>query len=169
MRSTGNDGKMTLRFNRDGQQFVVTDHQTVERARKLLAPPQIDLRGLRSALGAKQAEIDALQSGLASKMSQLKIQLPNVRRQLAEVDAILRRVRNIRAEDLSEVQEKLANIQEQLAAKQSPLVERQEAIAELMAELQAHRSQVLVGDESSPELENLIQEAIRKRLAKPLF
>jgi beta-lactamase regulating signal transducer with metallopeptidase domain len=178
--SKGHDGKTVIRFSRDGEEYVITDRDTVERAQKLFGA-QSELGQKQSELGLSQSRLGELQSELGNRMSSLRTELPDLSRQISQIAAQIQKQKFPTAEELSRIQNQLSELQEQFAAQQEKLGEKQSALGEQMEEL--GRQQSRIGDQQSAlgskqeelaekaarELEKLIDSAIQMKLAKPVL
>jgi bla regulator protein BlaR1 len=172
-------------FKHDSKFYVITDAQTVERAKAMLMPAEIDQKQLSSRqaeLAAQQAQLGAQQAQLGEQQSRVTVNPPDLTRALDELRARLdsSSARGLRQEDLAALQAGIANLQARLGESQAQAGTRQAELGAQQARLgeqqaQLGRQQAAFGQQQAQRAEEvwqkmrtLLEEALRNGQARPV-
>lgn len=154
-----------LIFKKDGKLYVITDKQTVGRAKRALEP--------MVALGKQQGELGRQQGELGRKQGDLGRQQGELGRQQGQFAGGWYR-------DQSKDKAKAEQLQKEYAAKRRTLVEKQKALGAKQRELGNQQGELgkkqrdlgqrqhAAGQKANAEITKLIDDAISKGLTKPI-
>jgi bla regulator protein BlaR1 len=166
-------------FERDERSFIIRDQDTVARARKLWAP-QEELGKKQEALGKQQAELGKQQAALGEKQRQVQVKVPDM---TAEVDKLKAELKQLGSgatqeqigqvqSEVGELQSRIGQLQSQAGEQQSKLGEQQSRLGEQQSKLgeqqsELGRQQSELSEQASRQMRELLDEAIKKGIAKP--
>jgi len=172
-------------YQHDGKTYIIQDPQTIENARRLLAPME-ELGRMQQELGRQQAEMGKQQKMLRAEQLVAKVETPDFKRDLAELEREMRQMDlehlapQIDQKALAELQSRLGEIQGRVGAlmaelgmQQAKLGERQGALGEQQGKLGEEQGRLgeqqrKIAEEARRQLRPLIEQAIRDGVAKPI-
>jgi beta-lactamase regulating signal transducer with metallopeptidase domain len=172
-------------FKHDSKFYVITDGRTVERAKAMLMPAEIEQKQLsahQAELSAQQAQLSAQQAQLGEQQSRVTVNPPDLTRALDELRARLDNssARGFRQEDLAALQAGIANLQARLGESQAQAGARQADLSAQQARLgeqqaQFGRQQAAFGQQQAQRAEEvwqnmrtLLEEALRNGQARSI-
>jgi hypothetical protein len=172
-------------FKHDSKFYVITDPQTVQRAKGILMPSEIEQKELsarQAELSAEQAKLSAQQAQLGEQQSRVTVNPPDLTKALDELRARLNvsAARGLRQEDLAALQAGIAGLQARLGesqaqagAREAELVWQQARLGEEQARL--GRQQAAFGEQQAKKAEEawqnmrtLLEESLRNGQAYPV-
>jgi beta-lactamase regulating signal transducer with metallopeptidase domain len=172
-------------YRHSGKTYVIQDPQTIENARRLLAPME-ELGRQQQDLGRQQAEMGKQQKILRAEQLVAKVETPDFKRDMAELERAMRQMDlehlapQIDEKALAELQSRLGEIQGRVGAmmaelgmQQAKFGERQGALGEQQGRLgeaqgRLGEQQRKIAEEARRQLRPLIEQAIRDGVAKPV-
>jgi len=166
-------------FERDEKSYIIRDQATIERARKLWAP-QEELGKKQEELGKQQEALGQQQEELGRKMEQIKVNVPDMTAELDRLKAKLQKLGpSATVEQLGDLQSEIGDLQSKIGDIQSHAGEQQSKLGEQMGALgekqgklgeqqgELGRQQGELAEKASHEMEQLLDEAIKKGTAQP--
>jgi len=166
-------------FERDERSYIIRDQATIERARKLWAP-QEELGKKQEELGKQQEALGQQQEELGKKMEQIKVNVPDMTAELDRLKAKLQKLGpSATVEQLGDLQSEIGDLQSKIGDIQSHAGEQQSKLGEQMGALgekqgklgeqqgELGRQQGELAEKASHEMEQLLDEAIKKGTAQP--
>jgi beta-lactamase regulating signal transducer with metallopeptidase domain len=154
-------------FKHDSKFYVITDAQTVQRAKGILMPSEIEQKELsarQAELSAEQAKLSAQQAQLGEQQSRVTVNPPDLTKALDELRARLSvsAARGLRQEDLAALQAGIAGVQARLGESQAQAGARQAELGVQQARLgeeQARlgRQQATFGEQQAKKAEEVLQ------------
>ena len=172
-------------FKHDSKFYVITDPQTVQRAKTILMTAEIEQKELsarQAELSAQQSELGAQQAQLGEQQSRVTVNPPNLTIALDELRARLdiSAARGLRQEDLAALQPGIAGLQARLGESQAQAGARQAELGAQQARLgeqqaQLGRQQAAFGHEQARKAEDvwqtmrtLLEETLRNGQARSI-
>jgi hypothetical protein len=172
-------------FTHDSKFYVITDPQTVQRAKGMLIPAEIGQKELsagQAELSAQQATLSAEQAQLSAQQSRVTVNPTDLTKALDELRARLESstARGLRQEDLIGLQAGIIGLQERLRESQAQAGSRQAELAAQQARLADQqaglgRQQLAFGQQQAQRAEEvwqnmrtLLEEALRDGHARSL-
>ena len=172
-------------FKHDSKFYVITDPETVQRAKAILMPSEIEQKELsarQAELSAEQAKLGAQQAQLGEQQSRITVNPPDLRNALAELRARLdtSAARGLRQEDLAAIQAGIAGLQARLGESQAQAGRLQAEFGAQQARLgeqqaQLGRQQAAFGEQQANKAEEvwqnmrtLLEETLRNGQAHPV-
>jgi beta-lactamase regulating signal transducer with metallopeptidase domain len=172
-------------FKHDAKFYVITDPQTVQRAKGILMPGETDQQELsarQAELSAQQAVLGAQQAQLGEQQSRITVNPPDLRNALDELRARLdtTAARGLRQEDLAALQAGISGLQARLGESQAQAGARQAELGAQQARLgeeqaQLGRQQAALGQQQAKRAEEmwrnmqmLLEETLRNGQARSI-
>jgi hypothetical protein len=176
-RASGGD---IIWFRRNGKSYVIRDAATVLRAKNLIAPERL-VEQIRENLEAKQDKFIARQEELHKLLDQVRVDVPDLTAQLANLQAELDLLHKHGAtlDQLNELQSNLKGLQGTLSELQGEAGGKMGAIGGDQGALGARMTEI--GDQqrelaekltnleknNAPKMKELLDDALAKGLAQP--
>ena len=173
-RSIGGD---LLWMRVDGRTYVVTDKATLDRIAALYAPME-KLGEQQRELGQQQRALGDEQRKLGQQQRQVRVPLPDLQADLERIKADLRA--DATQEELSrlqsrigELQSRIGRLQSQAGGEQSKLGHQQAELGRKQSELgrqqaELGRQQSEIAERADKQVRELLRDAVKTRLAKPI-
>lgn len=166
-------------FERDEKSYIIRDQVTIDRARKLWAP-QEELGKKQEELGKQQEALGRQQEELGKQMENVFVKVPDIFADLDRLKAELKQLgSNATVDQLGKLQSEIGELQSRIGATQSQAGEQQSKLGEQMGALgekqgklgeqqgELGRQQGELAEKASREMEQLLDEAIKKGTAQP--
>jgi len=169
-----------ISFDHDQKPYYVDDPATVAAAKQLfqeqeeLGREQAELGKLQAQLGQKQAHISAKPPDVTAELDSLRMQMDLLRSQFKDSanQSFGQEVFGELQARLGDLQTRLGDIQDRFSEQQVRLGDAQAALAEQQAQLGERQAilgdqQIRASEQAMKRLRLLLEEALRKGLARP--
>jgi beta-lactamase regulating signal transducer with metallopeptidase domain len=167
-------------FERDEKSYIIRDHATVDRAKKLW-DPQEELGRKQEALGKQQEALGEQQEALGQKMEQVRVKIPDLSAQMEKLEAEMKQlsanggtmdqIGDLQSE-VGELQSRIGEIQSEAGRQQGEIGRQQGELGRRQGELgrqqgELGRQQGELGRQASRQMKELLDQAIATGTAQP--
>ena len=167
-------------FQNDDKSYVIRDQATVDRAKALWAP-QEKLSKQQEELGKQQEALGQQQEEAARKMEEMKMKIPDMTAEMQKLESEMKQLSanggtmeelgNLQGE-LGELQSRIGEVQSGAGREQGSFGRQQGEFGRKMGELgrqqgELGRQQATVAREASRQMQQLLDDALARGLAKP--
>lgn len=162
-----------ISFDHDQKPYYVDDPATVAAAKQLfqeqeeLGRQQAELGKLQAQLGEKQAQVSARPPDLTAELDSVRMQMDLLRDQFKNST-----LGDLQAQ-IGDLQARLGDMQDRMSEQQARLGDAQAALGEQQAQLGGRQAmlgdqQIRAAEQAMERLHLLVEEALRKGLARPV-
>jgi len=166
-------------FERDEKSYIIRDQALIDRARQLWAP-QEELGRRQEELGKQQEVLGRQQQELGARMQAVRVKVPDMTAELDKLktelkqlgpDATVEQIGRIQSE-IGRLQSRIGEIQSHAGEEQGKLGDEMGVLGEKQGKLgqqqgELGRQQGELAEKASREMKQLLDDAIKKGIARP--